>query len=100
MLGNLEVQVGQVHSIACVLSASESLAATGRWGPKQTQLCRRPPSSVVRAAAALTWKQKDRAPKDHINTRITNSGSKDIFLGDTSNHVLSDPHVYVVFWGP
>ena len=43
-------------------------------------------------------------PKDHINIRIWHSGSKAqytyIYRGDTRNHGLWDPYVYVVFWAP
>ena len=38
-------------------------------------------------------------PKDHIETRISNSGSKAQHKRDTRNQVLQDPHVYVAFGG-
>ena len=42
-----------------------------------------------------------RGPKDHRSTRISHSGSKGQFKGDTRNHILlADPYVYVVLWGP
>ena len=36
-----------------------------------------------------------RGPADHINIRISHSGSKGQHKGDTRNHGLHDPHVYV-----
>ena len=39
-------------------------------------------------------------PKDHINIRISHSGSKARNKGDTRNHRLLDSCVYVVFCGP
>ena len=36
--------------------------------------------------------------KDHTNIRILHSGSKAHSKGDTRNHGLYDPYVYVVFW--
>ena len=41
-----------------------------------------------------------RGPEDHINIRISHSGSRARYEGHARNHVLWDPHVYVVFWGP
>ena len=41
-----------------------------------------------------------KAPKDHIDTRISHSGSKAQYKGDIRNHGWKDPYVYVVFWGP
>ena len=44
-----------------------------------------------------------RGPTDHINMRISHSGSKgqeSQEKGDTRNHVLQDPHVYVAIGGP
>ena len=34
-----------------------------------------------------------RGPKDHINRRISHSGSKDQHKGETRNHGCWDPHV-------
>ena len=41
-----------------------------------------------------------RGPKDHINIRISPSGSHEQYKGDTRNHALWDPYVYVVCWAP
>ena len=43
---------------------------------------------------------RDRGPKDHINTRISHSGSKAQYKGDIRYDGLWDPYAYVVFWGP
>ena len=39
-------------------------------------------------------------PKDHINTRISDPGSKSQYGRDTRNHGLKDPYVYVGLLGP
>ena len=39
-------------------------------------------------------------PKDHINTRISHSGSKARCERYTRNHAYQDPYVHVVFGGP
>ena len=44
--------------------------------------------------------RNSRGPKDHINIRIRHSGSKAQYQGDTGNHGLWDPYVYVVFYRP
>ena len=41
-----------------------------------------------------------RGPKGRINIRISHSGSKAHYKGDTRNHGLWDAYVYVVFWAP
>ena len=41
-----------------------------------------------------------RGPKDHIDTRISHSSSKAQYKGNTRNHGVKDPYVYVVAWGP
>ena len=41
-----------------------------------------------------------RGPKDCINIRISNSDSKAQCKGDTRNHGLQDPCVYVIFGRP
>ena len=46
------------------------------------------------------WRGFGRGPKDHINMRISHSGSKDQYKGDTRNHDWWDPYVCVDFWGP
>ena len=40
-----------------------------------------------------------RGPKDHINLRMSHSGSKAQYEGDTRGTVLQDPSVYVVSLG-
>ena len=35
-----------------------------------------------------------RGPKDHINMRVSRSGSNAQYKGDNRNHVLWDPYVY------
>ena len=40
----------------------------------------------------------NRGPKDHINVRISHSGSKAQNKGDTRIHGLWDPYVHVVVW--
>ena len=42
----------------------------------------------------LCWRM---CPKDHIDIRISHPGSKAQYKGDTRNHAVQDPSVYVVF---
>ena len=44
---------------------------------------------------------RGRGPKDHVNIRISDSGSKAQYQGDTRTHVLQEPYdnVHVVFGG-
>ena len=44
--------------------------------------------------------QRHRVPKEHINIRISHSGSAAQKKGDSRNHGLWNGCVYVVFWGP
>ena len=39
-------------------------------------------------------------PADHINLRISHSGSRARYKGDARNYGLKDPSVYVAFWPP
>ena len=48
------------------------------------------------AGAWPLWGLLLRGPKEHINTRISHSGSKAQYEGDARNHVLQDPYVYAV----
>ena len=41
-----------------------------------------------------------RGPKDHVDMRLSYSGSKAQDQVDTRNHMLSDCFVHVRFWGP
>ena len=45
-------------------------------------------SRTWRPPCAVLCVDDSRAPKDHINTRISHSGSKAHDKGDTGNHVL------------
>ena len=49
-------------------------------------------SPRLRATAPTT------GPKDHMDIRISHSGSRGPYEGDTRNHGLQDPYVYVATW--
>ena len=48
----------------------------------------------------LTRKLMNRGQKEHISIRISHPSSKAQYKRDACSHVLWDPSVYVVFWGP
>ena len=57
------------------------------------------PSVVLRQFNRFQCR-RDWGQKDNIHRRISHSGSKGQYKGDTRNYVLKDPHVHVVFRGP
>ena len=48
----------------------------------------------------LEYTTQKRGSTGHNNMRISHSGSKAHPKGDTRNHAMKDPYVYVVCWGP
>ena len=56
---------------------------------------------LARWEVSQGWKppsRSSRGPKDHVNMRILQSGSKQEDKGDYRNLGLQDPSVYVVSW--
>ena len=57
-------------------------------------------SGPVGQTSNLAPKTLKTGPKDHIDIRISHSGSKALISGYTRNTALQDPYVYVVILGP
>ena len=67
----------------------------------KTPHCRGAPIQTTRYCI-ITWTTKHgpkflEDPKDHLSMRILQSGSKAQGKGDSRNHSLGDPCLYVVF---
>ena len=52
------------------------------------------------SARALAKGLQEIGRKHHIDIRISHFGCEAQNNGDTRNHDLWDPHIYVAFWGP